>query len=198
MNRTVFHSRSPFVFGGNRFHTVFYAAKSSEVSEFKRISAMYRILVVDDEPSIGKALALGLASNKVKVDVVEDGACGIDLGCREKYDVIIVDLGLPDVGGLEVIKEIKNHSPAVIPIVITANYGKDSCIEALRSGVNDYLEKPLDLQSLRKSIERSLEERQMQRRLLLSQLETEESLSSVWDQENQTNRETGIKSQGSR
>ncbi len=91
---------------------------------------MYRILVVDDEQSILKALSMGLSSEDFEVDVAADGTSGILPGGRKEYDILIADLCLPDMDGLEVIKEIKPHSPEMIPIVITGKGSKESSIRA--------------------------------------------------------------------
>jgi DNA-binding NtrC family response regulator len=125
-----------------------------------------RILVVDDEPSIGKALTLGLSSKELEVDVAENGRTGVRLGSRKHYDVLIADLCLPDIDGLEVIRRIKSHSPEIIAIVITGNPDRESSMEASSQGVSSYLKKPLDLKSLKNAIERGLEERALKHKEL--------------------------------
>ena len=71
------------------------------------MSVMQRILVVDDEASIRKALHAGLASDNFEVDLASNGMNGIQLGQKQAYDILIADLSLPDINGLEVIKKIK-------------------------------------------------------------------------------------------
>jgi DNA-binding NtrC family response regulator len=127
------------------------------------MTSVRRILVVDDEPSIGKALTLGLSTKELEVDVAENGRIGVRLGSRKHYDVLIADLCLPDIDGLEVIRRIKSHSPEIVSIVITGNPERESSMEATSQGVNVYLEKPLDLKSLKNAIERGLEERELER-----------------------------------
>ena len=130
----------------------------------------YRILVVDDEQSILKALSMGLSSEDFEVDVAADGTSGIRLGSRQDYDILIADLCLPDMDGLEVIRNIKRTSPEIIPIIITGRGSKESSIEAVRLHVSDYLEKPIDLASVRNSIKRGLEERAINRKTIQKQL----------------------------
>ena len=120
---------------------------------------MKRILVIDDEPSIGKALTLGLSSHEMEVDVAEDGASGVRLGCEKHYDILIADLYLPDLDGLEVIQRIRTHCPEIISIVITGNPSRESFDKAAEHCVCAYLEKPLDMQSLKDAIRRGLERR---------------------------------------
>jgi two-component system response regulator YesN len=122
-----------------------------------------RILVVDDEPSIGKALKMGLSSNEVEVDVAESGSTGVELGTRQHYDVLIADLCLPDIDGLEVIEKIRSCWPEIVSIIITGNPSRLTSMEATNQGIKGYLEKPLDMKSLRNAIKRGLEERELER-----------------------------------
>ena len=134
---------------------------------------MTRILIVDDEPSICKALEMGLTSNGDEIDVAIDGNAAILMGTQKKYDISIVDLCLPDMDGLEVIKELKRFDPELIPIVITGNAGIESAIEAIRLEVSDYLEKPLSMKSIRNSIRLGLERRALKRKWMRKQTITE-------------------------
>lgn len=122
-----------------------------------------RILVVDDEPSIGKALKMGLSSSEVEVDVAESGNTGVELGTRQHYDVLIADLYLPDIDGLEVIAKIKCCCPEIVSIIITGNPSRETSMEATSQGVKCYLVKPLDMKSLRNAIELGLKERELVR-----------------------------------
>lgn len=123
-----------------------------------------RILVVDDEPSIGKALTLGLSSKELDVDVAENGRIGVRLGSRKQYDILIADLCLPDIDGLEVIRRIKSHFPEIVSIIITGNPSRETSMQATKQGVSGYLEKPLDMESIKSAIGRGLEERTLERK----------------------------------
>ena len=125
---------------------------------------MERILVVEDEASIRKALQIGLSSEKFKVDLASDGVSGVHLGQQRSYDILITDLCLPDINGLEVIEKIKYQSPEIITIVITGKGNRQSFLKAIQLGVSDYLEKPLSLSSIKNSITRGLERRAVKRR----------------------------------
>ena len=127
---------------------------------------MERILVIDDEASIRKALQIGLASEDFEVDLAGDGISGIQLGQKRSYDILIADLCLPDINGLEVIKKIKCSTPDIIPIVITGKGDMNSSLEAIRLEVSDFLEKPLSLSSVKNSIARGIERRTMKRRAI--------------------------------
>ncbi|MCD6264920.1 MAG: response regulator, partial [Deltaproteobacteria bacterium] len=132
---------------------------------------MYRVLVVDDEPAICKALEMGLSPEDFEVDVSTDGNGGILLGSQRPYDILIADLCLPDMDGLDVIREIKRISPEIIPIVITGNGSMESSIEAIHLEVSDYLEKPLTMESVKSAITRGIEKRAMKRKTMRKKLQ---------------------------
>ena len=120
---------------------------------------MKRILTVDDDPSILKALKLGLGSEHVVVDTVENGAGAIALGSLKQYDVLIADLCLPDMNGLALIEEIKCRSPEIVSIVITGNPVDESLMKAICDQASGYLEKPLDMKRVKEAIGRGLKNR---------------------------------------
>jgi len=132
---------------------------------------MHRILVIDDEPSIRKAVALGLASEDFEVDVAADGNSGILIGTQKEYDVLVADLCLPDMDGLEVIEQIMRSSPEIIPIIITGKGTMKSSIEAIRLEVEDYLEKPFSMESVKNSINRGLEKRALKQEKMQKKLQ---------------------------
>ncbi len=120
---------------------------------------MHRILVVDDEPSIGKALTWGLSSDSVEVDVIENGEGGVRLGTRKCYDVVIVDLCLPDIDGLEVVRRIKLCCPDVIAIMITGKPSAAPQGDTCPDEISACLEKPLQLQMVKDAIRHGIEGR---------------------------------------
>ena len=122
-----------------------------------------RILIVDDEPSIRKALTWGLASDAVEVEVAENGAAGVLLGTSKRYDVIIVDLCLPDIGGLEVVRKIKDRSTDTVAIMITGKPNDSSRDRADAGAVSAYLEKPLQLQVVKDAIRQGIMRRDLDR-----------------------------------
>jgi DNA-binding NtrC family response regulator len=125
---------------------------------------MKRILVIDDEPSIRHALLMGLTSEEFEVDGAEDGKSGIQLGSVKPYDVLIVDLCLPDIDGLEVIHKIESVFPETVSIMITGNPQGSIALEVKNQGVTAFLEKPLDLQSVKLAIQRALKQQELRRK----------------------------------
>jgi len=124
---------------------------------------MRRILVVDDDHSICKALQLGLTAKEVEVDIADNGESGVELGARNRYDAVIADMILPGMNGIEVIQGIRRGSPDVVSILITGNPGKTVLAESARHGVTTYLEKPVDMKTIKEAINRGLEERALER-----------------------------------
>ncbi len=117
---------------------------------------MHRILVVDDAPAVGKALALGLTSQEVRVDVAVTAEDAIRLALAEDYAVLIADMCLPDMNGIELIKRIKSKRPEIIPIVITAYSNEERSCEIEQNGIEHFLEKPFTLKQIKNLIEQTL------------------------------------------
>ncbi len=101
-----------------------------------------RVLVVEDEHKIANSIKKGLEQESFAVDVAYDGEEGYDLASGETYDVIVLDLMLPGLPGLEICKKLrqeKNHTPILI---LTAKGQLDEKVDGLNSGADDYLVKP--------------------------------------------------------
>lgn len=117
---------------------------------------MNRILLVDDEPSILHGLALGLSSRENIVECADTGEAAIRKGREGQYDVLIVDLCLPDMHGFDVLRTLKEGNPHLISIVITAQCSKESVAAARKLGVNGYFEKPFHVHSIKEAIAKGL------------------------------------------
>jgi two-component system KDP operon response regulator KdpE len=107
----------------------------------------YTVLVVDDEPPIRRFLRTGLGAAGYRVATAEDAAGALAGLSSEKPDVIILDLGLPDRSGLDVIAEIRQRS-AVPIVVLSARDDERSKVEALDLGADDYVGKPFGMAEL--------------------------------------------------
>lgn len=106
-----------------------------------------RILIVDDEKSIRKFLSVSLISYGYNVSEAINGREGIKAIRNFRPDVIILDLGLPDMDGIEVIEEIREFSRIPI-IILSVRSGQEDKIEALNKGADDYLAKPFSVEEL--------------------------------------------------
>jgi two-component system KDP operon response regulator KdpE len=107
----------------------------------------YTVLVVDDEPPIRRFLRTSLGAIGHRVVTAENAAKALLMLAAEKPDVIILDLGLPDRSGLDVIAEIRQHSSVPI-IVLSARSDERSKVEALDLGADDYIGKPFGMAEL--------------------------------------------------
>jgi two-component system KDP operon response regulator KdpE len=105
---------------------------------------MTRVLVVDDEPSILRALRINLSAREYDVTTAVDGTTGLAAVARERPDVIILDLGLPDMDGTEVIHGVRGWTS--IPIIVLSAWGQESQkVAALDAGADDYVTKPFGM-----------------------------------------------------
>lgn len=106
-----------------------------------------RILVADDEPNIRRALRAGLKGLGHEVTAVENGAGALAALADDRFDAVILDLGLPDQDGVEVIRKLRDWSKVPI-VVLSVRAGQDDKISALDAGADDYVEKPFGMGSL--------------------------------------------------
>lgn len=109
---------------------------------------MNRVLVIDDEPAILRAAQVAFAANGFEVVVAATGTQGVAKATSTSVQLVIVDLGLPDIDGLEVIRRIRAVDPDVPIIVLSAWEEVDTKIEALDLGADDYVEKPFSMPEL--------------------------------------------------
>ncbi len=108
---------------------------------------MTRVLVVEDEPQIVRALAINLRARKYEVDAAPDGATALELAAARHPDVVVLDLGLPDMDGVEVIKGLRGWTRVPI-LVLSARHSSDEKVEALDAGADDYVTKPFGMDEL--------------------------------------------------
>ena len=107
-----------------------------------------RILVVDDEPAIVRFLRASLESQGYIVAAAADARTALDMVRRGAADLLVLDLGLPDMDGLDVVKRIR-ESGAALPIIILSSREKESAkVEALDRGADDYVTKPFGVDEL--------------------------------------------------
>jgi len=115
------------------------------------------ILVVDDDAMFREMVNDFLETRGYAIRGAGDGEAALALLTEMTFDLLLVDLRLPRMGGIELIRRVKRLYPEVRIMVLTAHSGKESAIEALRLGVTDYLEKPFrDLQAFASAVELAL------------------------------------------
>jgi len=117
------------------------------------------ILVVDDEMGIREGCKRALSEEGYAVDAAEDGQAGLQKVNEKNYDLILVDLMMPGVGGMDLIKRIHHRDPEIITVVITGNATIETAVEATKLGAYDYLPKPFSPEALSAVVKRGLEKR---------------------------------------
>lgn len=131
---------------------------------------MPKILIVDDEQNILLYLSEALEDEGYNITTKGSGKEAVVAVEQEEYDLLLVDLRLRDIDGLEVMRETKKHSPDTVVIMLTGHGSLETAIEAMKYGAFDYLLKPSSVRDLKDSIRRGLEKRQgdlQQRKLAL-------------------------------
>jgi len=106
-----------------------------------------RVLIVDDEPAMLRALLINLRARRYDVTTAPTGRAALAEAARRPPDAVILDLGLPDVDGVEVIRELRGWSRAPV-IVLSGRTGSGDKIGALDAGANDYVTKPFSMEEL--------------------------------------------------
>jgi two-component system KDP operon response regulator KdpE len=107
-----------------------------------------RVLVVDDEPQIRRFLRISLSSQNYKVDEAETGKAALRLANALKPDLILLDLGLPELDGQEVIKELRKAGHKQPILVLSVRNQQSDIVQALDNGADDYLTKPFGIEEL--------------------------------------------------
>ena len=140
----------------------------------------FRILLAEDEDLLRWSIQRFFEKRGFVVDGVKNGDEGVDKARVGSYDLLITDLRLGGADGLELAAVCREHNPELQTIVITGQGSKESAISALRQGVWDYVEKPLDLQRLLFTVEKALDKRRMERELV--RLSRTDGLTSLYNQ----------------
>jgi two-component system nitrogen regulation response regulator NtrX len=118
---------------------------------------MTRILVIDDERPIRSTLKEILEFEKYKVDDAEDGLIGLDLLRKEKYDLVLCDIKMPKMDGIEVLDKVIAENIDVPVIMISGHGTVENAVEAIKKGAYDFIQKPLDLNRTLVSIRNALD-----------------------------------------
>lgn len=120
-----------------------------------------RILVVDDEPGIREGCRRVLTAEGHEVDVAEDGRPGLDMYRSDGYDLVLVDLHMPGMSGMELLNALRERDREAVAVVITAYASLDTAVEATKRGAYDYLAKPFTPDELAAVVSRALEHRRL-------------------------------------
>jgi two-component system KDP operon response regulator KdpE len=108
---------------------------------------MTRILVVEDDPGLARALAITLRARRYEVDIAHTGAGAIEAAASRPPDLLILDLGLPDIDGMDVLHAVRGWSTVPV-VVLSARAGSTDKVDALDAGADDYVTKPFGMDEL--------------------------------------------------
>ncbi|MDQ1048596.1 response regulator [Streptomyces sp. V4I2] len=108
---------------------------------------MTRVLVVEDDPQLVRALVINMQARQYGVDAAPDGATALRLAAARQPDVVLLDLGLPDMDGTDVIKALRGWTKVPI-LVLSARQASDEKVAALNAGADDYITKPFSMDEL--------------------------------------------------
>ncbi len=122
---------------------------------------MPKILVIDDQKSIRNTLKDILEYEGHEVELAEDGPQGVEKFNANKVDVVLCDIKMPDMDGIEVLEKIMEISPDVPVIMISGHGNIDTAVEAIKKGAYDFIEKPLDLNRLLVTIRNGLDKKEL-------------------------------------
>jgi two-component system OmpR family response regulator len=112
-----------------------------------------KILVVEDDRTVGQYVKRGLEEQRYHADLVDDGMEGLRLASGGRYDLIVLDLRLPEMSGLEVLRTLRDRGNTTPVLVLTAQDAVDFKVQALRSGADDYVTKPFAFEELLARVE---------------------------------------------
>src|SRR5262245_55677657 len=122
---------------------------------------MTRLAVIDDDPTVQLILERAFAGSDVALTCADSAASGWELIRRENPDVVVLDVQLPDMSGLELFQRVQAHDAALPVVFITSSGESATVIQAMQMGAFDYLQKPLDLPMVREVIARAAETRRL-------------------------------------
>ncbi len=107
-----------------------------------------RLLLIEDDKLLGNGILTGLRQSGYAVDWVQDGETAVTVTQSEKYDAIILDIGLPRMSGLEVLDQLRTQGTVIPVLILTARDAISERIQGLDRGADDYMVKPFDLDEL--------------------------------------------------
>lgn len=119
----------------------------------------FKILVIDDERGIREGCRRILESENYQVLMAENGSQGLELARNDRVDVALIDLKMPGIDGLEVLREIRKINAEIIPIIVSGHGTIEAAVEAMKAGAFDFITKPFEPDQLLKVIDRGLDQK---------------------------------------
>jgi len=133
-----------------------------------------KVLLVDDEEEFVETLAERMRTRGMKVSTTNSGADALQLVDDESFDVVVLDLKMPGIDGIEALKRIKRRRPDIQVVLLTGHATIEKGVEAIKEGALEFLEKPIDLSSLTEAIHKA-----KATKMVLVEKETEERIKEI-------------------
>ncbi len=133
-----------------------------------------KVLLVDDEEEFTETLAERMRTRGMEVSTTNSGANALQLVDDEDFDVVVLDLKMPGIDGIEALKRIKRRRPDIQVVLLTGHATIEKGVEAIKEGALEFLEKPIDLSSLTEAIHKA-----KATKMVLVEKETEERIKEI-------------------
>ncbi len=124
-----------------------------------------KIMVVDDDYSSRLFLQKTLEKENYQITLCNDGLEALEILDRQSFDLVITDLKMESLGGMELLEKVKSRDPEIAVIILTGYASIQTAIDALRLGASDYLIKPINIEELRIRVKKALERQELERKL---------------------------------
>jgi DNA-binding NtrC family response regulator len=124
------------------------------------------LLIIDDNPGSLELLSAALAQPGLEILTASEPETGLDLIHDRRPQIVLTDLVMPHMSGIEVLERIMEFDPSIDVILMTAHYSTESAVEAIKKGASDYLNKPVSIGTLRERIGKLIQEAQKRQRTL--------------------------------
>jgi DNA-binding NtrC family response regulator len=125
-----------------------------------------RMVIIDDNEGSLELLSTALAREGLRIITAQDPEEGLDAIFREHPEIVLTDLVMPGITGLEVVERVVEFDPAIDVILMTAHYSSESAVEAIKKGASDYLNKPVSISALRERISKLIDDARYRRRAM--------------------------------
>lgn len=129
---------------------------------------LHKVLVVDDDKVLQQSVRHALEYHQFQVQTADNGRDALQAVYRDKFDLVVMDVNMPEMDGLQALTEMKKHDPSLIVLILTAYSNVNDAVRAVKEGAYNYLEKPISSENLVALIKRALKARSLVETSMLS------------------------------
>ena len=131
------------------------------LQETTRYEPAYRphVLLVEDERTVARGLEMVMHEEGYDVDLADTGRCALDKCRTDEFDLVVADLRLPDIDGMDVVQHVREKKPRTRVVIITGYPSVSSAVQAVKMGVSDYLRKPFTEDEFKTAVKSALQEK---------------------------------------